>query len=188
MRNAETELDFLDLTIKTWVPGEGVLAFCKAAGKNAFLSNMSEELPFRFPETTIGGVTIGPLEDVSTVEHVFQAFKAALAGYEKKKDKILTSAKPESCKAATSRRAMAMGEDQLRRWNALSPEVMLAVVRAKFADPANAARLRETGAATLVEQLQRFADDKWGVNRKGVGRNLLGQILMHVRGGFEEDA
>jgi hypothetical protein len=95
---------------------------------------MSEVLPpFDFPATTVGGVTIGPLTSVRTVEHVFQAFKAALCGHDAKRDRILAANKPESCKAATSRHNMKMDAGQLGRWDTLSPEVMMHAVRAKFA-------------------------------------------------------
>lgn len=66
--------------------------------------------------------------------------------------------------------------------DAVSAEVMLAAARAKFSalGPARDALL-STGSATLVEKLPRFGDKKWGVNSKGVGVNLMGQILMKVR-------
>jgi ribA/ribD-fused uncharacterized protein len=149
----------------------------------ATLSNMSDAAgPFAFPETTIDGATLGPLAQVPTSEHVFQTFKALIAGRVDRAERVLAAAHPTQCKVLTSRRSMGrMDAETLARWERLSPVVMLAVARAKFANPAAAEALRSTGTATLVERLPRFGDTKWGVNSKGIGANLMGQILMRIR-------
>ena len=77
---------------------------------------------------------------------------------------------------------MKMSEEQLERFNSLSEEIVFHTVRANFADPENLERLKEeTRGFELVEKLRINPDDKWGVKKDGMGRNLLGQMLMIVR-------
>lgn len=66
--------------------------------------------------------------------------------------------------------------------NDYAPAAMLAVVRAKFAqDPVAQQLLLSTGDAVLIEDTYKYGDAIWGAGKDGMGQNLLGQILMHVR-------
>jgi ribA/ribD-fused uncharacterized protein len=165
---------------------EEVVVFCKGSQveRISCLSNMSTDYPFLLPLTTIDGVTIGPIH-VRSSEHVFQAFKSALAGHRHLSDKMLSSSQPQTplaCKRMTNRKSMVMSGDQLARWEMLCIDVMFVAVTAKFRGNEDAAaHLRSTGTSRLVEQLKFFRDKKWGVDGKGVGQNLMGQILMQVR-------
>ena len=58
-------------------------------------------------------------------------------------------------------------------------EVMLKLLRLKFADPALAGRLLATGDTELVEG-NHWGDRYWGVSG-GIGENHLGKLLMQVR-------
>lgn len=68
-------------------------------------------------------------------------------------------------------------------WEAVKVEVMVFYVTKKFRDhPRLAERLRETGTLYL-EETNAWGDSFWGVSR-GYGLNMLGAILMDVRGGL----
>jgi ribA/ribD-fused uncharacterized protein len=57
---------------------------------------------------------------------------------------------------------------------------MRAVLLAKFCQNAELAnRLRTTGEAHLIEEST--TDAFWGVGRKGIGKNMLGVLLMETR-------
>lgn len=85
-------------------------------------------------------------------------------------------------------RAKQMGKKEPNlptNWGELSLEVMLGVLRAKFAVPELAEKLLATGDAELVEG-NTHHDNLWGnctcpkcVNK--VGQNRLGKLLMQVR-------
>ncbi len=62
---------------------------------------------------------------------------------------------------------------------------MLAVLKAKFADPALQAGLLATGDAYLLEHNTRTDKDKyWSDNYDGHGQNMLGKMLMIIRSGL----
>ena len=171
----------LDQTIRKWCE-KPTIEFNERCGEFSFLSNSSQEILFDFPETCVGGeFTIGPAR-VSSIEHVLYAFKALIAGHKMKSERVLEAYKSETCVGITGRRNMKMSEEQLERFNSLSEEIVFQAVRAKFADPENLERLKEeTHGFELVEKLRINPDDKWGVKKDGMGRNLLGQMLMIVR-------
>jgi predicted NAD-dependent protein-ADP-ribosyltransferase YbiA (DUF1768 family) len=180
-------LVWLDRESIEWKLGPDDVVFKDAS---SFLSRESEiPGPFDYPATTLGGVTLGPLEDVPTPEHVFRAFKALLAGHASKSARVLEARKPSTCRGITGPRNMPMTAKQLSAWEQLAPAVMLSALRAKFDgdDGVAALMLAETGDARIVEQQARgrMAERRWGVDRRGVGCNLLGQILMRVRGELE---
>ena len=111
-----------------------------------------------------------------TSEHYFQAQK--FAGTD--------DAHADAIRAANSPMIAArMGRDRkkkLRRdWESVKVSVMREAVLAKFEQHA---ALRElllsTGDAKLVEHTDN--DDYWGDGGDGSGRNMLGQILMDIRG------
>jgi predicted NAD-dependent protein-ADP-ribosyltransferase YbiA (DUF1768 family) len=67
-------------------------------------------------------------------------------------------------------------------WNEARVDVMRAVLAAKFSDPDLRTRLVATGNAELVEE-NTWNDRFWGRSR-GVGSNMLGQLLMELREGL----
>ena len=62
-------------------------------------------------------------------------------------------------------------------------DVMRAVLAAKFSDPDLQACLIATGDAELVEE-NTWGDRFWGRTR-GVGKNMLGHLLMELRDSAE---
>ena len=109
-----------------------------------------------------------------TTEHYFQAQKFAGTEHEEKVRKCKTPAV-----------AAGMGRDRklpLRRdWEGVKEAVMLAALRAKFAQHADLkATLLGTGDAVLVEHTAR--DAYWGDGGDGSGKNRLGRLLMQLRG------
>lgn len=64
-------------------------------------------------------------------------------------------------------------------WDEARVDVMRAVLAAKYSDPDLRARLVATGDAELVEE-NTWGDRFWGRSR-GVGRNMLGRLLMELR-------
>jgi ribA/ribD-fused uncharacterized protein len=73
-----------------------------------------------------------------------------------------------------------LSEEQLEEWEAhLSEETMKVCLEGKFVPGSELARkLLDTGDSTLVED-NRYK--KWGVGTGGIGRNLLGVMLMERR-------
>jgi ribA/ribD-fused uncharacterized protein len=112
----------------------------------------------------------------STVEHAFQASKAIS---ESDREWVASAASPGSAK----RRGSPRGENgrviTLRSdWNEIRVNVMLELVRIKFAILDLRAKLLATGEEELVEV--NWWHDTWGVEN-GIGENHLGKILMQVR-------
>ena len=109
-----------------------------------------------------------------TTEHYFQAQKFDDEAYRQK-----------IRKANSPMLAARLGRDRkqkLRRdWESVKVAVMRKAVRAKFTQHQE---LRElllaTGDAKLVEHTEN--DDYWGDGGDGSGKNMLGRILMEVRG------
>ena len=88
-------------------------------------------------------------------------------------------------RAATPGEAKRLGRRCTLRddWEEVKEDVMLGVVRDKFADEPLRSRLLSTGVAILIEGND-WGDKFWGrVN--GEGMNKLGQILMRVRAELE---
>ena len=108
------------------------------------------------------------------------AFQAQKCGNDEDKLKYTTTRNPV--------RAKQMGKKEhidIAAWNARSYDVMLAVVRAKFADPVLAQMLLDTGDA-IIEEGNTWHDNIWGrctCERCAAkpSRNQLGRILMLVR-------
>ena len=67
-------------------------------------------------------------------------------------------------------------------WEKIKNEIMIEVLTAKFLQNPNLkARLLATGDAELIEGND-WNDRYWGVDKKtGIGQNMLGHALMHVR-------
>lgn len=138
-----------------------VVNFYSTSGEHGCFSNFSRHSVFlkgkRWP----------------TSEHYFQAQKFAGTEHE---DAV------RQCK--TPALAASMGRSRklpLRRdWDSVKDQVMLEVVRAKFAQHEELkATLLATGDAKLVEHTEK--DSYWGDGGDGSGKNRLGQILMKVR-------
>ncbi|SNT12138.1 NADAR family protein [Actinoplanes regularis] len=108
-----------------------------------------------------------------TSEHYFQAQKFAGTRHA---DLIR--------RAATPLHAAQLGRDRsrpLRRdWDRVKDDVMRRAVAAKFAAHADIrAVLLGTGDEEIVEDTD--TDHYWGRGRSGVGRNMLGRILIRTR-------
>lgn len=90
---------------------------------------------------------------------------------------------PMRCGQMTPAKAKALGQRILIRpdWEAVKVDIMYELVQEKFSDHPSLARLlKATGNAQLIEG-NTWGDRVWGVCN-GRGMNLLGAILMDVRG------
>lgn len=109
-----------------------------------------------------------------TVEHYFQAMKFAGTPHE---DAIR--------RAPASMIAKQRGNDHARPlrsdWEAVKDDIMRRAVRAKFEQHADIrAVLLGTGEEELIEDAPN--DSYWGCGKDGTGKNMLGRVLMEVRG------
>ncbi len=105
-----------------------------------------------------------------SVEHAYQAAKTI-----DKDERAFVRRAPTAGAAKRYGRSVTMRAD----WETIKLDVMLELVRRKFATPYLRARLLETGSVELVEG-NHWGDRFWGVC-KGAGENHLGRILMQVR-------
>lgn len=109
-----------------------------------------------------------------TNEHYFQAQKFAGTEHE------------EAIRLAKSPMVAArMGRSRLRPlrtdWEAVKDDAMFEAVRAKFTQHDDLRRLLlSTGDARIVEH--RARDAYWGDGPDGSGKNMLGELLMRMRG------
>jgi ribA/ribD-fused uncharacterized protein len=105
-----------------------------------------------------------------TTEHAYQAAKVPRI----QRGPFLT--------VATAGEAKRLGRRvQLRPdWESVKVGVMLHLLRAKFADPSLRRMLTATGSA-LLEEGNTWGDRYWGTVH-GMGENMLGKLLMQVRG------
>jgi len=128
-------------------------------GEFAFLSNFSPSL------LEYEGLTY------PTLEHAFQAAKSLDPAR-----RIEIAELPTPGLAKRAGRKVACRSD----WDAVRVEVMRELLRIKFAPGSPlAAQLLATGDRRLVEG-NWWNDRFWGVCR-GVGRNMLGELLMQIR-------
>ena len=109
-----------------------------------------------------------------TSEHFFQAQKFADA-----KDREAVR------RAKTPSLAARLGRDRKRKlrrdWESVKVSVMRQALEAKFRQHEELReRLLSTGEAKLVEHTVR--DSYWGDGGDGSGRNMLGRLLMELRG------
>lgn len=135
------------------------MAITKFRGKYEFLSNM-------YPTILYIGDEIYP-----SAEHAFQAMKCL-----DKDERIAMSTCRSSKEAKAAGRLVKLRPD----WEEVKVDMMYKVLKAKFENPELAQKLRDTNGETLVEG-NTWGDDFWGVNSKGQGRNMLGNLLMQVR-------
>lgn len=103
-------------------------------------------------------------------EHAFQAAKTLNKGEQRQ---IRFASSPGKAKR--------MGKEVTLRpdWESAKINIMLDILRIKFAIPELRDKLLATGDATLIEG-NTWGDQFWGVCR-GKGQNWLGKLLMQVR-------
>jgi ribA/ribD-fused uncharacterized protein len=129
-----------------------------------------------------GGATMYAIE-FPTIEHAFAAAKI-----DPKDPRHTTDPYAQMREIAalpTPGLAKRAGRKALMRtdWDEVKPQLVLELVRRKFADPELAKKLLATGDRPLYEG-NTWGDRIWGVVENDgflEGRNLLGEILMTVR-------
>ena len=137
-------------------------------GDHAFLSNFAP-CPVRCPDDPDG-------QPYPSVEHAFQA------------SKTLSGAQRQAVRAAPSPGAakrMGRAVDLRDGWDEAKGDVMLGLLRQKFAVEPYRSLLAGTGEARLVEG-NRWHDQEWGDCRCQAhagepGANMLGALLERVR-------
>jgi ribA/ribD-fused uncharacterized protein len=128
------------------------------SGERFFLSNFYPH-PFVFRG-----------REYPTAEHAFQAAKCVDTD---EAERVRLAATPAAARRIGQRARLGQS------WNDIRVDVMHEVLEAKFADPDLRARLLATGADELVEE-NTWNDRFWG-RSSGVGRNMLGRLLMELR-------
>jgi len=109
-----------------------------------------------------------------SVEHAFQASKRPVFD-NTYRERVACAATPAMAKAL-GRSCQSLRPD----WEGVKDQIMFDLVMIKFSrDKKLGGLLRQTSNATLVEG-NNWGDTYWGVCN-GVGKNMLGQILMTVR-------
>lgn len=141
----------------------------KFEGKYAFLSNF-------YPSPIEVWIDEEVHLTAPTAEHVFQYLKTPS---EEEGIDILMAQTPGQAKR--------LGQKCLLRkdWEEVKDHAMLSVLRAKFANPELKEKLIATGDVELVEG-NHWNDTYWGVCN-GIGKNMLGKLLMQVREEIKND-
>ena len=130
-------------------------------GPNRFLSNFWPST-FRY-----GG------KQWMTVEHAFQAMKT-----EDKESREAIRLAPSPGIAKKMGRRVTLRAN----WESAKISIMQELLRCKFSDPALRQMLLATGHEALIEG-NTWGDREWGVDlRTGEGKNMLGKLLMALRG------
>ncbi len=112
-------------------------------------------------------------KDWPTVEHYYQAQKAAGTDYE---EKIRLAADPDEAKRLGNLPECPLRSD----WDKVKITVMREAVIAKYTQsPVLKERLLNTGDSHLAENSMK--DFFWGIGADGSGQNMLGTMLMEVR-------
>ncbi len=112
----------------------------------------------------------------ATVEHAYAAYKTLDVDA---REIIRTASTPG--KAKRLGRCVGLRHD----WESVKVELMRDLVHRKFQNPFLRPMLMATGDAYL-EEGNYWHDTFWGVY-KGEGRNMLGQILMEIRGEIAQE-
>ena len=115
-----------------------------------------------------------------TSEHYFQAQKF-----------VGTKHETEVRKASSARESANMGRDRSRPlrsdWEQVKDDIMREVVKAKFTQHESLRKtLLSTEDSILVEHT--VNDKYWGDGGDGLGKNMLGKILMEVREELKNDS
>ncbi len=109
-----------------------------------------------------------------TVEHYFQAQKFEGTGHE---ERIRAARTPKEAKRLGQTRKIRLRND----WESIKDDVMRKAVLKKFETHKDIRQfLLSTGDEELVENAP--GDAYWGCGADGTGKNMLGRILMEVRG------
>ena len=115
-----------------------------------------------------------------TSEHYYQAMKFSDPTL---REKIRSVANPFVAAAMGNDRRQVICPD----WDAVRVEIMLRAMRAKFEQHADIrAMLLATGERRLVDHTA--PDDFWGEGSDGLGRNMVGVLLMRIRDELREFA
>lgn len=111
-------------------------------------------------------------EDINfpTTEHAFQASKSRAIP-----TRQAIAKEPTAAKAKKAGKSIALRPD----WELVKFRVMEDILRLKFAQSEFRDKLLETGDAELIEGNQ-WGDTTWGICN-GVGKNMLGKLLMKIR-------
>lgn len=129
----------------------------KFQGRHGFLSN------FTTARVTLDGYAY------PSVENAFQAAKVADP----------SDRRPFLFCSAADAKKLGRRAELRPDWEEVKVDVMLGLLRQKFAEPTLRAQLLATGDSVLVEG-NWWGDTFWGVCR-GEGQNYLGKLLMKVR-------
>lgn len=134
-------------------------------GEYAFLSNFYES-PVFFDK-----------HKFKTVEHAYQAMKAT---NEEDLNKI------KNAKTAGEAKKFGRNVSPIRHdWDNAKVDIMRSLLESKFENPFLADLLISTGESELIEE-NNWNDKFWGVCR-GVGKNMLGILLMEIREKLKEE-
>lgn len=169
---SEKTYDFADLSAQG-----AVLGF---DGDTRFLSN------FAASPVDMYGISF------PTVEHAFAAAKLDPNGDAHPRARVMdemrriAAAKSPGEAKRLGRRRQLDGRPFMRPdWDEVKETLVLEMLRRKFSDPVLRDKLLATGDAHLIE-LNDWNDRIWGMVRDADGqmrgRNMLGEMLMHVRG------
>jgi len=139
------------------------IRFYRAVGEYGYLSNLYK----------------------ATIRYGGRKFPHSEAAYQfgKPKDSavaewIVSAPKPHLCAAAAH---ALLAFDISPTWNEVKVKRMKSVLKEKFSQhPVLKEKLLKTGDAILIEESN--TDAFWGTGKKGTGKNMLGVLLMEVRG------
>lgn len=119
-------------------------------------------------------------KDWKTVEHYFQAQKFAGTEYE---EEIRLLDYPRQAKWSGNDRDKPLRPD----WEEVKVAIMKEAVKAKFdQNPEIKEALLDSNKAYLLEDAP--WDDFWGSGKNGMGKNMLGLILMDLRDQYRNNA
>lgn len=112
----------------------------------------------------------------SSTEHAYQAQKCL---------DVLYQSKVRDCETPGQAKRLGAIANIRHDWDSIKFSIMLELIRIKFKDPVLRQMLLDTGDCH-IEETNRWGDTYWGVCN-GVGKNMLGQILMQVRQEIYDD-
>ena len=114
----------------------------------------------------------------TTVEHYFQAHKTT----DHDEFKLILNADTPALAKKFGRRCSLKSD-----WEFIKDDIMRLGLQYKFADPQLRQKLLDTGNAYLLEGTT-WGDSYWGYDiKKGVGKNMLGELLMERRRNIQDE-